>query len=48
MAASDPVTRIGADERRAGGPTPGMAREQAIAVDGMRAGFVRTESLTRW
>lgn len=39
---SDPVTRTTAQERRVGDPTPGMVREQAIAVDGMWAGFVST------
>lgn len=43
MPASEPVTRVGADERRVGDPTPGMVREQAIAVDGLWAGFVRTD-----
>jgi len=43
MAADDPVTRTRADERQVGDPTPGIVREQAIAVAGMWAGFVRNE-----
>jgi uncharacterized RmlC-like cupin family protein len=44
MAASDRVVLITAKERREGDPTPGMVREQAIAVEGMWAGLVRTEA----
>ena len=44
MAASDRVVLITAKERCEGDPTPGMVREQAVAVEGMRAGFVRTEA----
>ena len=44
MDASQPVTRVTPAERVAGEPTPGMAREQAIEVPGMWAGFVRTEA----
>ena len=43
MAIEEPVVRIGAGDRTAGDPTPGMVREQAIAIDGMWAGYVRTE-----
>src|SRR5262245_59033974 len=44
MDASQPVTRVTPDERTEGEHTPGMAREQAIDVPGMWAGFVRTET----
>jgi uncharacterized RmlC-like cupin family protein len=44
VAASDLVSRIRPDERVEGDPTPGMIREQAIAVDGLWAGLVRTEA----
>ncbi|MGE5288874.1 MAG: cupin domain-containing protein [Micromonosporaceae bacterium] len=44
MAASDRVVLITAGERSEGDPTPGMVREQAIAVEGMWAGLVRTEA----
>ncbi len=36
------VRRIVPDDRTVGDPTPGMVREQAIAVEGMWSGFVRT------
>jgi uncharacterized RmlC-like cupin family protein len=36
------VRRIGPEERSEGAATPGMVREQAIATDGMWAGYVRT------
>jgi uncharacterized RmlC-like cupin family protein len=39
------VTRVTPEDRVEGAPTPGMTREQAIAVEGMWAGFVRTEPL---
>ena len=39
---SGEVRRIRPPERTEGAPTPGMAREQAIATDGMWAGHVRT------
>jgi uncharacterized RmlC-like cupin family protein len=42
MAATDPVRHIPADARVAGDATAGMTREQAIAVDGLWAGLVRT------
>ena len=41
--ASDRVVVIRADDRHEADPTPGMVREQAIGVDGMWAGLVRTE-----
>jgi uncharacterized RmlC-like cupin family protein len=44
MAASDAVSRIRPEDRVEGDPTPGMVREQAIAVDGMWSGMVRTEA----
>jgi len=44
MDASQPVTRVTPSERVEGEPTSGMAREQAIDVPGMWAGFVRTEA----
>ena len=43
MAASDPVRRIRPEDRTEGDRTPGMAREQAVAVEGMWSGFVRTD-----
>jgi len=39
-----PVSRVAPTERSAGDPTPGMIREQAIAIDGLWAGLVRTEA----
>jgi uncharacterized RmlC-like cupin family protein len=36
------VRRIPAEERTEGAATPGMIREEAIATDGLWAGFVRT------
>ena len=36
------VRRIGPEERTEGSATPGMVREEAIATDGMWAGYVRT------
>lgn len=44
MAASDPVAQIRPGDRMQGDPTPGMIREQAIAIEGMWSGFVRTEA----
>ena len=38
------MTRVTPSERVEGEPTSGMAREQAIDVPGMWAGFVRTEA----
>jgi uncharacterized RmlC-like cupin family protein len=43
MASSESVSRIRPEDRVEGDPTPGMVREQAIAVDGMWSGLVRTE-----
>ena len=43
MAAADPVVRIAPADRLAGDPTPGISREQAVAVEGMWAGLARTE-----
>lgn len=44
MATSDPVAQIRPADRMEGDPTPGMVREQAIAVEGMWSGFVRAEA----
>jgi uncharacterized RmlC-like cupin family protein len=43
MDATRLVRRVTPSERTQGDQTPGMTREQAIAVEGMWAGFVRTE-----
>lgn len=43
MAADEPVEHVRPEHRRESDPTPGMVREQAIAVPGMWAGLVRTE-----
>jgi uncharacterized RmlC-like cupin family protein len=43
MDASRPARRVTPSERTEGDQTPGMIREQAIAVEGMWAGLVRTE-----
>jgi uncharacterized RmlC-like cupin family protein len=45
-----PVTRVTPAERVEGEHTPGMTREQAIAVPGLWAGFVRTapHTTTGW
>jgi uncharacterized RmlC-like cupin family protein len=42
---SDPaeVTRVRPEDRRVADPTPGKLREQAVAVDGLWSGLVRTE-----
>jgi uncharacterized RmlC-like cupin family protein len=42
--AGRPVSRVTPDERVEGERTPGMTREQAIEVDGLWAGLVRTEA----
>jgi uncharacterized RmlC-like cupin family protein len=42
MDPGQPVIRVTAAERVEGDRTPGMTREQAIAVPGIWAGFVRT------
>ena len=46
MQAAQPVNRVTPSDRVEGERTPGMTREQAIAVDGMWAGLVRTEART--
>lgn len=43
MPTSDPAVLVTPAQRREGDPTPGMVREQAIAVTGMWSGLVRTE-----
>jgi uncharacterized RmlC-like cupin family protein len=43
MSDLDEVTCIHPAERSVADPTPGKVREQAIAVDGLWAGFVRSE-----
>jgi uncharacterized RmlC-like cupin family protein len=43
VAAADRVTHVPPEARVEADPTPGMVREQAIAVDGLWAGLVRTE-----
>ena len=43
MAAADPVSRIAPEDRVEADPTPGIVREQAIAVPGLWAGLARTE-----
>lgn len=42
MAGSDAASLVRPEDRAEGDPTPGMVREQAIAVDGMWSGLVRT------
>lgn len=42
MATDDPVSRIAPEDRVETDPTPGIVREQAIAVEGMWAGLART------
>jgi uncharacterized RmlC-like cupin family protein len=44
MDAAAPVRKITPPERTEGEATPGLTREQAIAVDGMWAGVARTEA----
>src|SRR5438128_2317009 len=44
MDAADPVTHIPPRERIEADPTPGMVREQAIAVEGLWVGVARTEA----
>jgi uncharacterized RmlC-like cupin family protein len=41
-----PVSRVTPAERVEGDATPGMTREQAIAVPGLWAGYVRTDAHT--
>ncbi len=43
MSDRDEVTGIPPSARTVADPTPGKTREQAIAVDGLWSGFVRTE-----
>ena len=43
MAESDPVVHVPPSRRVEADPTPGMVREQAIAIDGLWAGLARTE-----
>jgi len=38
------VWRVRPTERTEGAPTPGMTREQAVATEGMWAGFVTTDA----
>jgi uncharacterized RmlC-like cupin family protein len=38
------VWRVKPTERTEGAPTPGMTREQAVATEGMWAGFVTTDA----
>jgi len=46
MAAADLVRRIAPEERVAADPTPGVTREQAVVVEGMWSGLVRTDAGT--
>ena len=50
MNAADPVRLVRPADRVEGEHTPGMTREQAIVVDGLWAGLVRTEAhmMTGW
>jgi uncharacterized RmlC-like cupin family protein len=43
MSDDDQVIRVRPAERRSADPTPGKVREEAIAVDRLWSGFVRTE-----
>lgn len=43
MSDADEITCIHPDGRRVTDPTPGKVREQAIAIDGLWSGLVRTE-----
>lgn len=43
MADAQNVTRVRPSDRETAGPTPGKVREQAIDVDGMWSGLVRSE-----
>jgi uncharacterized RmlC-like cupin family protein len=43
MGDDDTIKCIRPSDRVVGDPTPGMVREQAIAIDGLWSGFVRTE-----
>lgn len=44
MASTHPVSIIRPDERIEGETTSGMVREQAVSVEGMWAGLVRTDA----
>ena len=50
MGAADPVRLVRPADRVEGERTPGMTREQALAIEGMWAGLVRTEArmITGW
>ena len=50
MGTADPVRLIRPADRVEGERTPGMTREQAVAIEGMWAGLVRTEAhmITGW
>jgi uncharacterized RmlC-like cupin family protein len=50
MNAADPVRLVRPADRVEGERTAGMSREQAIAIDGLWAGLVRTEAhmITGW
>lgn len=43
MSGSEPARLVRPQDRVEADPTPGMTREQAIEVDGLWAGLVRTE-----
>ena len=43
MSAHDEVTSVPPSARQVADPTPGKTREQAIAVEGLWSGLVRTE-----
>ena len=43
MSDQDAVTSVHPADRRVADPTPGKTREQAIDVDGLWSGFVRTD-----
>jgi uncharacterized RmlC-like cupin family protein len=47
MAETNLVSRVRPEERVEGDPTPGMVREQAVSVEGMWAGLVRTDAHMR-
>lgn len=44
MGEAEPVTKVSPADRVEGDRTPGMTREQAIALDGLWAGLVRTDA----
>ena len=50
MGAADPVRLVRPADRVEGERTPGMTREQAVAIEGMWAGLVRTDAhmITGW